>query len=312
MPNNFFQIYMSETIWHVLEIHTAEEASEAVEFALNQMNCTGTEINNLGKKNEKTICINGYFQDEKPDERFVRGHLSEALRIYGFSPETVEKTDWRVLGNVDWLYQWRKYWSATEIGKFIVAPTWEEIEKKDKIIVWIDPDMAFGTGTHPTTQLCLNAIGDLFSPEMSFLDVGTGTGILVIGAAKIKFEDERTNEEFKEEKPLFLACDTDENSVRIARQNAELNKVSDKISFFAGSVSEETPEFDFVCANLTIDVITPLLSLLLEKSRRILVLSGILKEQQPQIEEELTKYGIKNAEIQTLGEWICVIVSKNI
>lgn len=298
---------MSKKTWQVLEIYTDEEASEAVEFALNELDALGTEINHFGKKVGDDFFVSGYF-NERLDDEIVRRQLDEALNIYNFPPETAPKFVWNILDDENWLYEWRKYWSATETAKFVIAPTWEKVKINKKTVIRIEPNMAFGTGTHATTQLCLKAVEDNFAPEMSFFDVGTGTGILAIAAAKMKDEGGRRKDELTHNS--ILACDTDEDSIRIALENAELNEVSDAIEFYVGSISENTPEFDFVCANVTIDVIAPLLPLLLEKSRQILVLSGILTDQKEQIETELKKHGIEKTEIETQGEWISVLVRK--
>lgn len=134
-----------------------------------------------------------------------------------------------------------------------------------------------------------------------------------------KTEDENTFSNFKKKKtwnfePETLnsisACDTDEEAVKIAAENAHLNN-EDTIDFFVGSISVETPNFDFVCANVTADVIVPLLPLLLEKTRKILVLSGILVEQETQVTEKLKENGIENFVVKTDGEWIGVIVKLN-
>ena len=289
----------SEKNWFALEITVASEAAEAVEYAFNELDALGTEINNLGKNPTATLVVNGYFH-ELPADETVRRQINEALRIYGFTPDAVSEIDSRRIGDVDWLFEWKKHWKPTETAQFIIAPTWEKIGNTDKIVISIEPSMAFGTGTHNTTQLCLKAIEDNFEPEMSFLDVGTGTGILAIGAAKIQAKTKNT-------KVKIVGCDTDENSIKIAAENAELNETPN-VEFYVGSISAETPQCDFVCANLTIDVIIPLLQLLLEKSTKLLVMSGILKEQQEMIVAELKRYGIENAKIETSGEWISVLV----
>jgi ribosomal protein L11 methyltransferase len=312
-------------IWYLVEIETPSEAEEAVEFALNELDSLGTEINNLGKKQTRNLHIIGYFNELIGDE-ILRDKLNESLRIYGFSSDVVEKIEWREIENRDWLAEWKKHWRATETEKFIVAPPWETIERSDKIIIRIEPGMAFGTGTHETTRLCLKAIEEYYRSEMNFLDVGTGTGILAIAAAKIK--DQRSK--IKNQKSKFkvqdsddknlnielenlnsiAACDIDEDSVKIARENAEINGVGGKIDFYLGSISEEIPQFDFVCANLTADVILPLLPLLLEKARKTLVLSGILIEQESLISKKLKEWGVSDFRIETDGEWISVKVEK--
>lgn len=282
--------------WFALEITVGADASEAVEFGLNELDALGTEINHLGKKATEKVCVVGYF-NELPAAETTKNVVEEALRIYGFAPDAIEKIESRPIENADWLHEWKKHWKPTVTDRFIVAPTWENIENTDKIVVRIEPSMAFGTGTHETTRLCLQAIERFYESEMSFLDVGTGTGILAI-AAFLKTRNSNSK---------FVGCDTDFDSIKIAEENAVLNKV-ENIEFYVGSISAETTHFDFVCANLTADVIVPLLPLLLEKTKKILVLSGILGEQQTLVTEKLKRYGIEASEIHTSGEWISVIV----
>jgi ribosomal protein L11 methyltransferase len=290
--------------WFAIKITVDAKAFEAVEYALNQLDALGTEINNLGVKQTETLDVIGYF-NEPPDSAKIEAELNEALRIYGFAPETIRQTDQRVIGNVDWLFEWKKHWKPTETEKFIIAPTWENVESTDKIVVRIEPSMAFGTGTHETTRLCLKAIAENYQGEMSLLDVGTGTGILAIAAAKLralKTEHKVSN--------LVTGCDTDFDSITIARENAATNEVGDAIEFRVGSISEKDSAYDFVCANLTADVIVPLLSLLIEKSKRVLVLSGILKEQKDFISDKLKDFEIEDPKIESLGEWISVLIKK--
>lgn len=285
--------------WHALEITALAEAAEAVEFALNELDALGTEINNLGKKAVETLTIVGYFNAEFADQIW-RKTLLEAVQIYGFSADAIKKVEWREIENQDWLAEWKKHWKPTETEKFIIAPTWETVDPGAKIVIRIEPSMAFGTGTHETTRLCLGAIEENYDPAMSFLDVGTGTGILAIAAAKMRSA--------AHEAPL-VGCDTDEDSIKIAKENSVLNE-TENIEFFVGSIDDETPAFDFVCANLTADVILPLLPLLAAKSKKYLILSGILTEQEKLVTDELDKSRITNYKIATDGEWISILVDK--
>lgn len=285
--------------WYSVEIETEPDAEEAVEFALNELESLGNEINHLGKKSTENLIVIGYF-NEQIDDEILREKLAESLRIYGFSASSVKTFAWHKIENQDWLAEWKKHWKPTETDKFIIAPTWEKIENTNKIVIRIEPSMAFGTGTHETTKLCLKAIEEKYDGAMSFLDVGTGTGILAVGAAKI--QGKRISDKGK-----IVGCDTDFDSIAIAKENGEINE-TENIEFYVGSISAETDSFDFVCANLTADVILPILPLLIEKSKNILVLSGILKEQEKLITEELKKFQITDFKIETDGEWISVLV----
>jgi ribosomal protein L11 methyltransferase len=281
-------------IWFSAAVETAKEAIDAVEFALLESGALGTEINTLGKdKLAEFITVIGYFNEEID----LQPKLNEALEIYDLPSGAIKSVNWQEVEQRDWLEEWKKGWQPVESAQFVVAPEWSEIaDPENKIIIRIEPGMAFGTGTHETTRLCLEAIDKYFTGG-SFLDVGTGTAVLAIAAAKM-FPESRVE-----------ACDTDTDSVTIARENAELNEVGG-IKFYEGSITADTADFDFVCANLTADVIILLLPLLVEKSHNFLVLSGILAEQTEMVTSELHKLGQENFGIGQLGEWISITVDR--
>ncbi|MBK8465001.1 MAG: 50S ribosomal protein L11 methyltransferase [Chloracidobacterium sp.] len=283
--------------WFAVDIVVHADAAEAVESAFNRLESLGNEIDSFRHADGAPLRVTGYF-DALPNEADIRLAVDASLMIYGFTSDAVKDITTRAVEQTDWLAEWKKYWKPTVIGNFIIAPPWEVVDKTEKIVISIEPNMAFGTGTHETTQLCLQAITDNYRNGQSFLDVGTGTGILAIAAAKLA-----------KDKLEILACDTDADSVAIAKENAILNGVGEKIEYFLGSIDGDTPAFDFVCANLTIDVIVPLLPLLLEKTKETLVLSGILLEQRDIIVLDLQKFEISNFKFETSGEWIAVIIS---
>ena len=134
----------SQQKWFALEITADSAASEAVEFALNELDALGTEINNLGKKPAETLTIIGYF-NEKPDDIFLNQQLDSALDIYGFEESTIKAWAWREVENQDWLAEWKKHWKPTETNKFIIAPTWEPVENTEPsvgISRWADSQYA--------------------------------------------------------------------------------------------------------------------------------------------------------------------------
>ncbi len=199
----------------------------------------------------------------------------------------------------DWLAEWKQSWQPIEVGeRLIVAPSWSDAGfPASKIVLRIDPGMAFGTGTHETTRMCLRLIEKYFDGA-SFLDVGTGTGILAIAAARIN------------PAARIEACDTDAEAIEIARENARTNNVADRISFRAGTVSEATASADCVCANLTADVILPLLPALTAATCGQLILSGILDTQIDSVLNELRRLGYERGrcEIVRDGEWASIVV----
>jgi ribosomal protein L11 methyltransferase len=164
-----------------------------------------------------------------------------------------------------------------------------------RIVVRIEPGMAFGTGTHETTRLCLAAIEKYFRGG-SLLDVGTGTGVLAIAAAML--HPEATVE----------ACDTDPVALTIAHENAMLNDVAERVNFRVGTVGEATASADLVCANLTADDILELLPALVSATCGRLVLSGILQQQAPAVAAHLAELGLTEYELTTEGEWVAITV----
>lgn len=254
----------------------------------------GTET---ADENDELMCVVAYFET-MPEREQIRAALHDALRVYDLPSSSVREMRLREVADRDWLGEWKKNWQPVRVGeRFLIAPPWSEIaESEERIIIRIEPGMAFGTGTHETTRLCLAAIEKYFTGE-SLLDVGTGTGILAIAAAKL-FPTARVE-----------ACDTDAEAVEIARENARLNEVAERVAFRVGTVEEATASANLVCANLTADVILPLLPALIGATCGRLILSGILDSQKELIIARLYELGFSGTiEIANDGEWVAIIV----
>jgi len=292
------------SVWYAVRITVSSNAAEAMEFCLNELGALGTEIDQLRKKPTDDVTVVGYF-NELPEANLLDSQLYTSLSIYQLDRSAVRSVTTDVVEETDWLAEWKKHWRPTRVGRFFVAPPWEQVDDADEgtIVIRIEPNMAFGTGTHETTKLCLKAIDELYRPEMSFLDVGTGTGILSIAAAKMQ-----TAKTTGIVSPAILAVELDPDSVTIARENAAANGVADEIEVREGTLEADLPAFDFVCANLTIDIIRPLLPLLVARFKKVLVLSGILVEQEQIITSELASLGVGQYTIARDGEWISVTV----
>jgi ribosomal protein L11 methyltransferase len=278
-------------MWFALDVTLAAAAREAVEYALMEAGALGTET---GDETGGIVRVSGYFEREPAREQ-VRAALATALRIYALPSAAVRDVQPREVAARDWLAEWKRNWQPVAVGCFVIAPPWSEVAAAERIVLRIEPGMAFGTGTHETTRLCLAAIEQHFDGA-SFLDVGTGTGILAIAAAKLA------------PGARVSACDTDAEAVEIARENARANGVTERIEFYVGSVEPTTRSADFVCANLTADVIVPLLPALVGATCGRLVLSGILGAQAAWVQTELRALGIDEIETTTDGEWVAFVV----
>ena len=281
-------------LWYALDVECDAPAREAVEYALMEAGALGTETS---EAENNFLQVTAYF-DQQPNRERVRAELAEAFRIYQLPSSSVSEMSVREVADEDWLGEWKKSWQPVEVGeRFIIAPPWSEIsDKHNRLVIRIEPGMAFGTGTHETTRLCLVAIEKYFAGG-SFLDVGTGTGILAIAAAKL-FPGANIE-----------ACDTDAEAVAIASENARLNGVAERISFRVGTVEETTASADFVCANLTADVIIPLVPALVSITCWHLVLSGIFDTQADAVKERLRECGISEpCETMQDGEWMAIVI----
>ena len=288
-----------QQVWHVLDVTADLGAREAIEYGLMEAGSLGTETST---GDGSVTRITGYF-DQFPNAEQTRNQLVEALRIYNLPNSSLREINSREIEERDWLAEWKRDWRPVQVGRFIISPPWLQSvppasageSSEGTIAIRINPGMAFGTGTHETTRLCLKAMEKYFRGG-SFLDVGTGTGILAIAAAKM-FPDTHV-----------AACDTDADAIAIAKENARLNDVEDRIDFRVGSVDEETPSADLVSANLTAPVIVELVPLLLGVSCGRLILSGILDSQIEMVQSRLLELGAADLEISNDREWISIVV----
>ena len=279
--------------WYAVDVTLSPAAREAVEYALMEAGALGTESD---EARDGVARVAGYFESE-PEIEALRAATGEALRIYGLASTDVRGMSQRVVAGRDWLAEWKKGWQPAEVGRrFVVAPPWVEVgAAPDRLVIRIEPGMAFGTGTHETTRLCLAAVEKHFRGG-SFLDVGTGTGVLAIAAAQLYPE------------AVVEACDTDPVALTIAHENAMLNGVAERVNFRVGTVDDVTTSAECVCANLTADVILSMLPALVGATCSRLILSGILDAQAPEVIARFRALGLADYELTTDGEWVAIIV----
>jgi len=203
------------------------------------------------------------------------------------------------INETDWAESWKDFFWPTKIGeRIIVRPAWREYaENEDDIVIHIDPGMAFGTGTHPTTCLCIILIEKYLQTGDSFLDIGSGSGILMIAAAKLG---------------AGKICGTDHDSVAIdiARKNLRLNVVSEADTEVKNChlATEVTSRFDIVAANLSRE---PVLVLLNDAGRLVnddgvLILSGITEDDKAVLVKKIDRLGFDIIEAVTKEDWIAM------
>ena len=197
--------------------------------------------------------------------------------------------------NIDWIKQYQKSVKSVEIGNFFIRPSWEE-KKEGKIDIIIDPALSFGSGHHETTSSCIEAIDTFINDKQTVLDVGTGSGILAISAAK--------------KGCIVDICDTDEVCIVDTKSNFELNGVSFNDSW-VGSTNKTTKKYDVVIANIVADVLV-MISNDLKKCMNdngLLIISGILDKH---INRVLNKFkDLEQIKLIHKNEWVTVIFKNN-
>lgn len=203
---------------------------------------------------------------------------------------------------VDWSKKWKENWKPTKVSEHIViCPTWEEYNPESgEIVVNLDPGNAFGTGTHETTQLCIDAIEKYMQKDTFIADIGCGSGILAICAIKSGAKN-------------AIAIDNDPIAVDTAFDNAVINGVEKHIEFYSATVEDiQNQQFDFVLANILHNVladIMPQLKQIMKKGAK-LVLSGILKGKEPVVLDAIMCNNLKIVETSEKNNWLAYVVEK--
>ena len=198
----------------------------------------------------------------------------------------------------DWANNWKQYYHTQRIGKrIVVTPSWEEYTPSgDDVQMRLDPGMAFGTGTHDTTRLCLELLEEVVTPETRILDVGTGSGILSVGGVLLGAAS-------------ALGVDIDPVAVKVANENAEINKVNGKTEFVCGDLTDKVHgKFEIVTANIVADVIIRLLSTVKNYLLKggVLIVSGIIDTRADEVENACHEAGFVTEKRLEHGGWVAI------
>lgn len=308
--------------WIEITIHTTNEASEIVESILLDYGSTGVAIEDPTTLEENLhddfgtivelsptdfpdvgVIVKGYINELNfDDETFTRfkgelEQLGQNINIGEFF-----KIETTTIKDSDWENSWKDYFDILNIGeKFVIVPTWREYENEEnKYVINIDPGMAFGTGGHETTSLCIKNLEKYVKPHDNIIDVGCGSGILSIAASYL------TDGEIK-------AIDLDKLAVDVSRENFVLNNLENRITVEEASLlTKETKKYNVIVANILAHII----ELMLDDAYNLLedggyyITSGIIKDKKDELLEKMLERGFKLVEETSDNEWYSFVVTK--
>jgi ribosomal protein L11 methyltransferase len=302
--------------WLEVSLSVEPELAEAVSEVISRFASNGVVVERgvtyLGDEDEGTAIgaarVFGYLAvDENIEE--TRQRLEESLwylgRIADSMSAPLPEPTYRPVQDEDWMAAWKQHYRPIEIGqRLLILPAWIPEPDGQRIAVKIDPSMAFGTGTHPTTQLCMELLESTVQPGQPVIDVGCGSGILSIAAMKLGAS-------------RALAVDIDNAAIRSTKENAQANGVLDSIETGIGSVREiRDGLFGFkkaplVLANILAPVIIRLfgdgLADLLAPGGKM-VLSGILDAQANGVADVAALHGLRPVEQKQIGDWVAIVL----
>lgn len=308
----------SKDIWNEITIETPYDYEDLVYSALYDNNIFTYEI--IDHKTEEDVkktkpywvelegelipkSTNIFIKIYLPESEFHKDDIRRLKEVFLNISDDIILNTGESIEDTDWSKEWKKHYKPFKIGNnIIIKPSWEEyFAKKDEVVIEIDPGMAFGTGTHETTSLCVEAIQKLDLENKTVADVGCGSGILSITAAKLGAQS-------------VTAIDIDPLSVDATNINSKLNNTEDIINVFEGDLlNSSSSKFDIIFANILPDVIVKLIPDVvnsIEDNGRFLT-SGIIKEKKQYVVENLEKYNFQVEEILEKGEWISILSKYN-
>ena len=281
--------------WIAAKVHYTSDNTEQTEDLISNIfydfGIRGVEIAERS--------VTGYFPlDERTDHQ-CRALESALLRLKQ-EIHIDYRIDYTKTAEEDWAESWKAFFKPERIGRsLVVKPSWEFYESRDRdVILEIDPGMAFGTGTHPTTAMCLELIESYLKPGNSFLDVGTGSGILMVAAAKLGAK-------------RMMGIDKDPVAVGIAENNMALNRIPRRLyQVEAGDMSHGiNSRFDMVVANILTEVILSLLDGLnaVIAENGIIILSGITEPKKDLVLEKMGDNQMLALETRSSDSWAAIV-----
>jgi len=307
--------------WYEIRVNTTDEASDAVSEMLTSMGAGGVAIKDPFDIRKELLKPNtlDYADDEflaaLGDEVIIAAYFQDGLELTDLLKKVKDGLQnisqfldvgkgfegYSEVDDEDWSTSWKKYYKPFKLtDRVVIKPTWEEYDAQPRdIIVEMDPGMAFGTGTHETTQMCSILLDKYMRDECEVLDVGCGTGILSIIAAKLGAKSVK-------------AIDIDEVAVRVANENIAINKENSKINAFKGILADikiNEQKYDIIVANIIANVIIDLSSFIpyYLKKNSLFITSGIIKERKQDVLDACSRNGMDCIETLEMGEWVAMV-----
>jgi ribosomal protein L11 methyltransferase len=288
--------------WLEVSVCAGSEAAEAIAEVLARYAPRGVAIE-AGPEGVDVglvrVCAYLPADDRLPQ---VRRKVEEGLWHLGQILPIPEPT-FRPVAEMDWAEAWKEHLRVLPIGRrIVVRPSWlPYTAQSDEVVIELDPGMAFGTGLHPTTQLCLLALEEIVQPGMRLLDIGTGSGILAIAGAKLGAGS-------------VLALDNDPLAVTVARQNVRLNGVADRIQVTQGSMAQTEGSFDLILVNILAKVIVEMIQKGLGERlspEGVLVVSGLIAGQEVEVSEAFRLAGLPISSRRDIEDWVALEVRQS-
>lgn len=314
---------MENVKWSEISIHTTNEAIEPISNILHEAGASGVVIEDpfdLTKEREDQF---GEIYQLDPKDYPVEGVIIKAyLPVNSFLGETVdgikEAINGLILHNIDiglnkvsisevneeeWATAWKKYYHPVKISeRFTIVPTWEEYTpvNSDELIIELDPGMAFGTGTHPTTVMCIQALERTVQRGDQIIDVGTGSGVLSIAAAMLGASE-------------ISAFDLDQVAVTTAKMNIKLNKVQNTVNVSQKNLLDGVEGMvDGIVANILAEVIVRFTddAARIVKKGGYFIASGIIQQKKQDVKDALNKSGFEIQETLLMEDWVALIARR--
>ena len=239
------------------------------------------------------VIIKAFYEDDKVNYDEIEAQIKE-FSINNNIDIQISKN--KEIEDMDWANEWKKYYEPFYIGNILIKPSWIDIDESDHKVVEINPGMAFGTGLHETTNLCIEQLQELNLIDKIVLDIGCGSGILSVVSSKLGAKE-------------VFATDIDPLAIKATLENANLNKISN-INAVKGSLLDNVDKkYDVVVANIllnVLDILIPDLPKALKKDG-VFICSGLINSQKDNIVNTLEKNNLEIVEVSEKGEWISII-----